>query len=131
MSFLIDTDICSAHLKTNTLTHRFLQHLGRLHVSTITLAELFTWALRAKASPSRLQALNDLLTDVLVLDVTSDVAKKFGEIHAGLLDTGQGAPGMDLLIASTAIVHGLTLVTHNVKDYSNIPGLNLVDWMAP
>jgi tRNA(fMet)-specific endonuclease VapC len=65
MSFLLDTDTCSAHLKQRgNLTHKFLQYMGRLHVSVITLGELFTWALRAKAPPQRLQSLLDLLNDV-------------------------------------------------------------------
>lgn len=105
--------------------------MGRLHISAVTLAELSTWASRAKATPQRLKSLNELLADVQVLDVTPAVANKFGEIQAGLLDKGQSAPGMDLLIASTAIVHGHVLVTHNTKDYAGIPGLNLVDWLAP
>jgi len=48
MSFLLDTDICSAHLKQKgNLTHKLLQYMGRLHVSVITVGELYTWALRA------------------------------------------------------------------------------------
>ncbi len=131
MSFLIDTDVCSAHLKTNSLTHRFLQYMGRLHISSVTLAELYTWALRAGASPKRLQSLNDLLNDVVVLDVTPTVARKFGEVQAALIDVGHPAPGVDLLIASTALVHGLVLVAHNVQDYANIPGLTIDDWLTP
>jgi tRNA(fMet)-specific endonuclease VapC len=38
---------------------------------------------------------------------------------------------MDLLIASVALVHDLTLVTHNTADYQNIPGLRLDDWLIP
>ena len=60
MSFLVDTDICSAHLKQRgALTHKFLQHMGNLHVSAITVGELYTWALRAKAPPRRLHGLLD------------------------------------------------------------------------
>jgi predicted nucleic acid-binding protein len=33
--------------------------------------------------------------------------------------------GFDLLIAATAIEHGLTLVTRNVRDYADIRGLQL------
>jgi tRNA(fMet)-specific endonuclease VapC len=132
MSFLLDTDTCSAHLKQKgNLTHRFLQYMGRLHMSVVTLGELFTWALRAKASPQRLQSLLDLLNDVQVLDVTGPVARKFGEVRAALLDAGWPVPEMDLLIASTALVHNLTVVTHNTQDYANIPGLNLDDWLVP
>jgi tRNA(fMet)-specific endonuclease VapC len=35
------------------------------------------------------------------------------------------------MIASTALVHGLTLVTHNTQDYAHIPGLTVVDWLVP
>ena len=131
MSFLLDTDICSAHLKTQQLTHRFVQHLGRLHISTVTLAELYTWALRSKVSPGRLSALHTLLSDVVVLDVSPDIAIRFGKVQADLFDAGKPMPGMDLLIASTALVHGLTMVTHNVQDYANVPGLSIADWLAP
>jgi predicted nucleic acid-binding protein len=41
MSFLVDTDICSAHLKEKgVVTSRFLQYTGRLHKSTITHGEM-------------------------------------------------------------------------------------------
>jgi len=130
LSFLIDTDICSAYLKGDRLVwKRFLQYSGGLHVSTVTAGELFTWVLRANASPARLQGLLDLLRDMTVLDVTLDVARKFGAVRAHLLDQGLAVPEMDLLIASTALVHGLTVVTHNVTDYANIPGLTVVDWL--
>jgi tRNA(fMet)-specific endonuclease VapC len=38
---------------------------------------------------------------------------------------------MDLMIGATALVHGLTLVTHNSQDFANISGLPLVDWLGP
>jgi predicted nucleic acid-binding protein len=34
-------------------------------------------------------------------------------------------------IASTALAHRLVLVTHNVADYVNVPGLTVVDWLIP
>ena len=34
-------------------------------------------------------------------------------------------------IASTALTHRLVLVTHNVADYANVPGLTVVDWLIP
>jgi tRNA(fMet)-specific endonuclease VapC len=40
-------------------------------------------------------------------------------------------PNWILLIASTALVHDLTLVTHNVQDFANVLGLRVVDWLAP
>src|SRR5438045_1135548 len=77
MSFLLDTDICSAHLKGNrAVGNRFLQYTGGLHVSTVTLGELYTWAFRATAPPRRLPALEELVGDMTVLDVSHDVARK-------------------------------------------------------
>ena len=45
MSHLLDTNICSAHLKRPSgLMHRFVQHSGRLFISSIVLGELYAWA---------------------------------------------------------------------------------------
>lgn len=132
MSFLLDTDTCSAHLKVpGLLTGRFVQYMGRLHVSTITMGELYDWALRARASPKRLVSVDDLLNDVTVLDVDLVVARKYGELQAAFRDGGQPAPKLDLFIASTALVHNLTVVTHNTADFMNVPGLSIVDWLVP
>src|SRR4051812_25440600 len=104
MSFLVDTDTCSAYLKGHrAVTNRFLQYTGGIHVSTITLGELYTWVLRAAAPPSRLTSLQGMLKDVTLLDVTPDVARKFGEVRAALYDKGLPPPDMDLLIAATAL----------------------------
>jgi predicted nucleic acid-binding protein len=75
-----------------------------------------------------LQALLDLLNDVTVLDVTEHMGWKFGELQAALFDAGKPAPETDLLIAATALVYDLTLVTHNVRDFANVPGLMVQDW---
>jgi tRNA(fMet)-specific endonuclease VapC len=132
VSFLLDTDICSAYLKQNGLViNRFIQYGGRLNIATVTLGELFAWALRAKASPRRLPSLRDLLKEVRVLPVDEVVSHQFGEVRAWQLDRGLATPDLDLLNASVALVHGLTLSTHNTRDYANVPGLKYVDWLIP
>lgn len=132
MSFLLDSDICSAYMKGNGVVHtRFIQYGGGLRISVATLGELTTWTLRAQAPPRRVQGLKDLLRDVEVLDATPKIARKFGEIEATLLDGGFSVSEFDLLIASPALVHGLTLVTHNVQDFRHIPGLQIWDWLDP
>lgn len=132
MSFLLDTDICSAYMKGNRAVHtRFIQYGGRLHIATVTLGELWAWVRRANASPRRLQGLLDLLRDVQVLSFDETVAHKFGEVRAWQLDRGLSTPDLDFLNAVTALVHGFTLVTHNTSDYGNIPSLMLDDWLTP
>ena len=132
MSFLLDTDICSIHLKRPAgLMHRFVQHSGRLHISTITLAELYTWAYhRQNPTPVVQRIENDLLSDVSVIDFDSRCAKEFGNVRGRLLQQGLDASRIDMLIASVALVHNLTLITHNTADYRNIPNLRLDDWAA-
>jgi tRNA(fMet)-specific endonuclease VapC len=73
----------------------------------------------------------DFLKAAAVLEVTQAVAEKFGERRAGLLDRGLVVGELDLLNASIALIHNLALVTHNVADYANVPGLTLVDWQIP
>jgi tRNA(fMet)-specific endonuclease VapC len=36
-----------------------------------------------------------------------------------------------LLSAAVALVHNLTLVTHNSVDFQDVPGLRLDDWLTP
>lgn len=65
MSFLIDTDICSAYLKGNPgVFARFMQYIGQLWVSAITVGELYTWALKKNAPAKRLDSLKDFLDGV-------------------------------------------------------------------
>jgi len=133
MSFLLDTDTCSIHLKRPSgLMHRFVQHSGGLFLSTVVLAELCTWAhQRQNPAPVLHRIKLDLLPEVVVLDFDSDCAELFGQIRGRLLQQGITVSRMDLMIASVALVHNLTLVTHNAADYQHVPGLRLDDWIAP
>lgn len=133
MSFLLDTDTCSAHLKRPSgLMHRFVQHSGGLYIPSIVLGELYAWAYHRQNPISIIQRIeNDLLSDVVVLVFDSDCGKEFGRVRGLLLQKGISVSKMDLLIASVALVHNLTLVTHNTADFQNIPGLRLHDWLEP
>lgn len=132
MSFLIDTDICSAYLKNDpNVVNKVMLHFGGLHLSVVTVGELLTWARRAKASPNRLVSVQKLLVASTIHEVDLVVADKFGELRAKLMDQGITVGEMDLLNASVALIHNLTMVTHNTRDYANIPGLVLADWLVP
>jgi tRNA(fMet)-specific endonuclease VapC len=132
MSYLLDTDTCSAHLKRPAgLIHRFVQYSGRLYISTIVLGELYTWAFqRQNPLPVIERIERDLLPDVGLLDFDSDCAKEFGRVRGQLLQAGITVSRVDLMIGCVALVHDLTLATHNTRDYEHIPGLRLVDWLA-
>ncbi len=67
--------------------------------------------------------------EFVLLPVDADVAERFGEVGAALLDRGQAVATPDLLIAATALVHDLTLVTGNVRHFSMIEGLRKENWL--
>lgn len=130
MTHLLDTNTCSAYLKGRSgLSHRFIQHGGGLAISTVVVGELCTWAWRRSQREQAFAALDNLLADVTVLDFDTACAYQFGEIRATLLISGRVIESVDLMIASVALVHDLTVVTHNVRDFQDIPGLRVVDWL--
>ena len=132
MSYLLDTDICSAHMRRpSSLAHRFIQHGGRLFLSTVTLAELYSGAFAVPSPKRLLDGISELLSDVQVLEFESSCAHEFGKVRGALLQQGIIVPTADLMIAATALVHDLTLVTHNTADFRHIPGLRPDDWLLP
>jgi tRNA(fMet)-specific endonuclease VapC len=131
MSYLLDTNICSAHLKLPAgLIHRFTQHAGRLFIPSIVLGELYAWAYHREAPQPVVDRIEkDLLVDVGVLNYVS--AHEFGRVRGRLLRQGLSVSRIDLMIAAVALAHNLTLVTHNTRDYQFVPGLRLEDWLQP
>lgn len=131
MNFLLDTDICSAHMRRPAkLAHRFIQYTNQIAISTVTLAELYAGAYKHSQTNRLLVLIADLLQEVHLIDFDAACAEKFGHVRGTLLQQGISVPTTDLMIASAALVHNLTLATHNTADFQNIPGLRLDDWLT-
>ncbi len=60
-----------------------------------------------------------------VLPYTIDIAKKTAEILAHLLKEGKPLGLADIIVAATAIIHKLKLVTRNIEHFSRIPDLRI------
>lgn len=132
MIWLLDSDICSAHIRgEQAVMQQVRASVGQVAVSTITEGELLTWCLRRSAPQHRLRAVENFLADVSILPVDNSVSRRFAQLHALLLDTGRRTQVPDLFVAATAVEHGLTMVTHNTRHFVNIPGIALEDWLAP
>jgi tRNA(fMet)-specific endonuclease VapC len=58
-------------------------------------------------------------------------AEQFGKKRIELRRTGIEVGTTDLMIGAVALLHNLTLVTHNTADFRNITGLRLEDWLKP
>lgn len=87
-----------------------------LCVSVITIDELI-FGLRRRGSPRLTAWFDRFIEQVTVLDVTQAVARRAGEMRAQGQDNGQPRTQADMLIAATAQIHGLTLVTRNTRDF--------------
>ncbi len=63
-----------------------------------------------------------------VLSITSEIAQTWGEVTAQAQQKGRVLSSADGLIAATAIVHGLHVITRNVKDFALTPVLLMNPW---
>jgi tRNA(fMet)-specific endonuclease VapC len=127
--FMLDTDISSYIIKRRpaTLVEKFEKHSETLNVSAITAAELRFGA--EKAGRSQLAELVEAYLDRLaILDWTDEVTPHYARIRSKLGLSGKPIGNMDLLIASHAVSQGMTVVTNNVKHFSNVPGLKVELW---
>lgn len=114
-----------------------LQTLEGLFVSCITLGEL-RFGLERREPGRRTSELRVWLEYELAelfrgrtLDVNTDVTDQWGRLRAQQARLGRTRPEIDALIAATAIVHDLTVVTRNVRDFRRI-GLDIINpWDEP
>lgn len=134
--FLLDTDALSEleKPKPNPGLLGWLETVDwlDLHLSVITLAEVWEGVSRLPQGGKRraLEGMFDLLPDRFynrILPVDFTIAVKFGEIQA---NSGP-LPSLDTLIAATAIVRHLTLVTHNGKDMMRTGASVFDPWSGP
>jgi len=94
-------------------------------VSVITFMEVYQGLLRLPDPDAATAGLRRFLDDVDVLPVTHEIAQRCAVIRADLHRRGRAvrSRALDLLIAATAIEHGLVLVTRNVADYHDVTDL--------
>ncbi|MGA2499432.1 MAG: type II toxin-antitoxin system VapC family toxin [Tepidisphaeraceae bacterium] len=64
--------------------------------------------------------------DIRVLEFSERAATEFQRLRGACPRVG----AMDLKIASIALVYSATLLTRNIGDFSQVPGLRLEDWSA-
>ena len=133
--YMLDTDICSYVMKrSNDLLLKRLQKVlvGDVCVSVVTKSELLYGV---EVSPRRQQdetALNAFLTYIEVLEFPDKASSHYAQIRAHLKKAGTMIGGNDLFIAAHARSLGITLVTHNTREFSRVPKLAVEDWtIAP
>ncbi len=131
MNCLVDTNILSelARPNANAGIRAWAATVTRAAVSVITVEELH-FGLAWKPHP-RVEAwlAAFLEEDCDVLPVTGVIARRAGELRGSLQRRGLPRHQADMLIAATASIHGLTLVTRNTRDFEGC-GIALLDPFA-
>lgn len=126
MSWLLDTCVVS-ELGRKRPDRRVLRWMRDAQddlqfLSVLTLGELRKGAAKA-ADPARREAIRRWIDEEIavtfsdaILPVDLAVAERWGSLCGEAERRGRPRPAIDALLAATALVHGLTLVTRNVSD---------------
>ena len=138
MSFLLDTNVISelAQIHPNKTVVSWIEQTPEdlLFISVVTLAEIHHGVekLTAGTKRSRLQRwVSEALPDRFagrILPVDMAIAQHWGIVVARCASAGHPMDPMDALLAATAMVHNLTLVTRNKRHFSILQAAVINPW---
>lgn len=131
MTHLLDTNTCIRYLNgrvPNVRIRLAAMPPNRIAVCSIVKAEMYTGA-RKSHNPARTRAAQDVfLNQFISLPFDDTAASLYADLRARLEFSGTPIGPYDLQIAAIALANNLTLVTHNMREFNRVPGLQLEDW---
>ncbi len=133
MMFLLDTNSCIVYLNgRSTVLRERIDLAGdeRISVCSVVRAELLFGAAKSRSPEKTALVQENFLNRFRSLPFDDSAARAYGPIRAELERTGDSIGAHDLLIAAIALANGLTLVTHNTREFNCVPGLVVQDWEA-
>ena len=129
---LLDTDILSAIMRRNSQAlpkaRAYLDVYGQFTLSIITRFEILR-GLKAKAATRQALHFDRFCALNVILPLTDEIVVKAAAIYAALYQRGTLISDADILIAATAIVHGLGVVTNNEDHFKRIDELQVENWL--
>mgnify|MGYP006284058057 CR=1 FL=1 len=127
---VVDTDVISYILKgdTRAIRYRELARGKQLIISFMSVAELEFWGLSRNWGTKKIETLNDLLRHFIVYPSDRSLCLRWAKVMNQGRKTGKPVHVQDAWIAATALEIGTPLLTHNTKDFLNIPSLEV--WTA-
>ena len=123
-NYLLDSGLVIRHLRGQRRIVRFLRGMGgrnRLAIATVTRLEL-----HAGMAPTERYATQKLLSRFLTIPMDRDIADRAGDLIQENRNKGITLAVPDAIIAATALVHNLTLITLNTSHFASLSGLSLV-----
>ncbi|GBE92025.1 type II toxin-antitoxin system VapC family toxin [Nostoc cycadae] len=128
--YLLDTNICIVLLKADTqAVRKFNLYFSQCYLSTIIVAELYKGVYYSQQLAKNQENLQQFLELLLIEPFDIDAACEFGKIHSELKTIAKPTGEVDALIADVARSRNDILVTNNIKDFINIPNLQLENWL--
>ena len=101
-----------------------------IFVSAITVGELEYGAAKSRWGARTRQVMHAFLANFSILPFTEEDAVLFGRLRAQLTAMGTPIGAYDVMIAAQGIARDLTVVSHNTKEFSRVPGIILEDWVS-
>lgn len=124
-SFLVDTLRGEATVEEAVLT---VDERGTAYVSSVTVMELWEGIHLADSSDRERAVVKNLLRDLRELPFDRECATTAGEINATLQRDGVPIEDADVMIAATALVHDVPIVTNNVDHFDRIDDLEILSY---
>lgn len=127
--FLIDTNIIIYLMKGEKEVINFFETIlqdenNELIFSVITVTEIFSRPISEKIKA----VVNEFLALGTVIDLNQELALLSGVLRAEMYQQGRKIPKLpDAVIAMTAKAAGAVLITRNVKDFNQVPDLQIYD----
>jgi toxin FitB len=121
VTFLCDTNIISelARPQPNPGVLAWSTQVSSIYLSVITIEEI-AYGLASKPNARVQKWFQEILKDYChVLPITPEIAQRSGEVRGQLRSYGKARTQADMLIAATAHLHQLTLVTRNTRDFED------------
>jgi tRNA(fMet)-specific endonuclease VapC len=129
---LLDTNSCVDHLRRGPASHIAATLAaavpGSFVLCSVVVAELLYGAHRSVRKAQTSSEVQAFCRNFQSLAFDGPAADEYGWLRSHLVAVGTPIGPNDLLIGSIALANGLTLFTHNTKEFSRVRGLKLEDW---
>jgi tRNA(fMet)-specific endonuclease VapC len=132
MKYLLDTNICVHFLRGKFEIDKILKEKGleNCYISEITVLELRFGAENSRDKDKSHKAVDAFLKGIVIIPIYGSI-KKYAEEKVRLNKIGKPQNDeFDLLIGVTAIENKLILVTENKKDFQNLLGISMENWIV-
>lgn len=132
MKYMLDTNICIYIIKKkpeSALRNLKANIEKGLAISAITLAELFHGVEKSAYPEKNMLALKQFLSIMDILTFDDMAAAEYGKICANLQRQGTPVGVMDMLIAAHAKSKDLIIVTNNIREFEQVEGLEIENWV--